>query len=132
MRHHSFNNQLQKQLEQLVFEIPKKDKQKQKELLEIKPSLIEWLILFIPAAVGYLIHLPLYLPIKKFTWKKTNHNDHYDSVLTGILLFSYILFLVLTVAIVWLLTGSWWAIFLLILLPFTAWAYTQLKPQLDK
>lgn len=132
IRHQSFNNLLQKQLEQLVFEIPKQDKQKQKELLEIKPSVIKWLILSIPAVVGYLIHLPLYFPVKKFTWKKTNHNDHYDSVLTGILLFGYMLYLVLTVAIVWLLTGCWWAIFLVILLPFTAWAYIQLKPQLDK
>lgn len=132
MQHQSFNNQLQKQLEQLVFEIPTHDKQKQKEVLEIKPSITKQLLLAIPAAVGYLIHLPIYLPIKKFTWKKTNHNDHYDSVLTGILIFGYMLYLALTVATVWLLTGCWWAIFLLLLLPFTAWAYTQLKPQLDK
>ncbi len=132
MRHQSFNNQLQKQLEQLVFEIPKQDKQKQRELLEIKPSVQKKIVLAIPAAVGYLIHLPLYLPVKKFTWKKNNHNDHYDSVLIGILLFGYILYLIVLVAIVWIITGGWWAIFLLILLPFTAWAYTQLKPQLDK
>ncbi len=132
MQHQSFNNQLQKQLDQLVFEIPKDDKQKQEEILEIKPSVLKWLLLSIPAAVGYLINLPLYLPVKKFTWKKTNHTDHYDSVLIGILIFGYMLYVVLLVAIVWLLTGCWWAIFLLILLPFTAWAYTQLKPQLDK
>ena len=132
LRHQSFNHQLQLQLEKLVFEISKQDKKKQKQLLVMKPSVLMQLLLSIPAAIGYLIHLPLYMPVKNFTWKRTNHNDHFDSVLIAILLFSYIPYLLIIVAVSWILSGCWWVIFLTLLIPFTAWAYVQLKPQSDK
>jgi 1-acyl-sn-glycerol-3-phosphate acyltransferase len=132
LRHHAFNNLLQEQLGQLVFEISKKDKPKQKELLEVKQSLTKKIILSFPAAIGYVVHLPLYLLIKKYVWAKTHGNDHYDSIITGILMLTYPLFLFLLIAIIWIITSCWWAIGLLIILPFTAWSYIQLKPQLDK
>lgn len=132
LRHQSFNNNLKQQLEQLVFEIPKNDKQKQKELLELKPSLLEHFFLLIPAGIGWLVHLPLYLPVKNFTWKRTHDNDHYDSVMTGIFLFTYPIYLILLIAIFWIITNCWYAVFLLVILPFTAWSYTRLKTQLDK
>lgn len=132
LRHQSFNNQLQQQLEQLVFEIPKADKQKRKELLEIKPSRLKKVLLAIPAAIGYLIHLPIYLPVKKFTWKRTHENDHYDSVMIGILLFAYPIYILIIISVLWVIIYCWCSIFLLLIFPFTAWAYVQLKPQLDK
>ena len=132
LRHQEFNNLLQKALEQSVFEIPKKDKQKQKEQLEIKPSFVKKTLLIIPALIGYLIHLPLYLPIKKYIWRKTHDNDHYDSIMTGIMMLSYPIYLLLLITIVWIVTASWWSVGLLIIIPFTAWCYIQLKPQLDK
>jgi hypothetical protein len=58
-----FNNKLQQELSPLVFEIEKKDKKKQQELLEIDPSLLTKVLLAIPAVIGLLIHAPLYLPI---------------------------------------------------------------------
>lgn len=132
LRHQSFNNQLQQQLEQLVFEIPKADKQKQKELLEIKPSLLKKILFTIPATIGFLTHLPLYLPVKRFTWKKTHDNDHYDSVMIGILLFAYPLYILFLISLTWIVTNCWWSISLFLILPFTAWAYVQLKPQFDR
>lgn len=132
LRHQSFNHQLQLQLEQLVFEIPDADEQKQKDLLEIKLPLLKNLLLVIPAIIGYLIHLPLYLPIKRFTWKRTHDNDHYDSVMTGILLFTYPLYILFLISVLWIITGCWWSISAILILPFTAWSYVQLKPQLDK
>ncbi len=132
VKYQSFNKDLRKQLEKLIYEIPKTDKQKQKKMLEIRPSLFKKIILFIPAIVGLLTHIPLFIPVKKFTWKRTAHNDHYDSVTTGILLFFYPIYLLLIITVLWFIIKSWWVIFLLILLPFTAWSYTQLKPQLDK
>ena len=42
-----------------------------------------------PAIAGLIIHAPLYLPIKAFTLSRTGDNDHYDSVLTALLLFTY-------------------------------------------
>jgi len=78
VRHHAFNNKLRQQFEQLVFEIPRADKRKQKELLELKPSLLKKIVLAIPAAIGFVIHAPLYLPVRRFTRKRTNKHDHFD------------------------------------------------------
>ena len=132
LRHQAFNNKLRRQLEDLVFEIAKTDKQKQKELLAFKPSSFAKVVLFIPALIGWFIHAPLYLPVRSFTWKKTWSYDHFDSVMTGILLFAYPVYLLLVTLLALLITKSWLAFLLLLILPFTAWSYVQLKPQLDK
>jgi 1-acyl-sn-glycerol-3-phosphate acyltransferase len=132
LRHQSFNDKLRTQLEKLVFEIPKTDPQAQATKLEINPSLQKKILLAIPAAIGWLIHLPLYLPIKHFVWKRTYKNDHYDSVMMAILLFTYPVYLLIIISMLWIILKCWWIVFLLLLAPFSAWAYTQLKPQLDK
>jgi 1-acyl-sn-glycerol-3-phosphate acyltransferase len=131
IKNQAFNNLLQQQLEQLVLEIPKKDKEKQSALLEIKPSLLQKIVLAIPAAIGWLVHMPLFLPVKKFIWKKTLDNDHYDSIMTGILLLAYPIYLLLITSLLWIFTGNVWTLSLLLFLPFTAWSYARLKPQLD-
>jgi 1-acyl-sn-glycerol-3-phosphate acyltransferase len=131
-RYQSFTYELQNQFQQLVFEIDKPAIEKQKRLLEKKPSLFAKIILFIPALMGFLIHAPLYLPIKTFTYKRTWNNDHYDSVLVSLLLFSYPLYLVLITFLALFLTHNFYFLFLILVLPFTAWAYVQVKPQLDK
>jgi 1-acyl-sn-glycerol-3-phosphate acyltransferase len=71
IRNLSFNSQLRRQLEQLVFEIDKKDKAMQSAILEQKPSLFTKIILAIPAAAGFLLHAPLYLPVKKIVLKNS-------------------------------------------------------------
>lgn len=131
IKNQAFNNLLQQQLEQLVLEIPKMDKEKQSALLEIKPSLLQKIVLAIPAAIGWLVHMPLFLPVKKIIWEKTLDNDHYDSIMTGILLLTYPIYLLLIISLLWIFTGNAWALSLLFLLPFTAWSFAQLKPQLD-
>src|SRR5215467_6680023 len=50
----TFNLKLKERLHQLVFEIHKSDVQKQKKILEKKPSLFAKIFLFIPAVVGWL------------------------------------------------------------------------------
>lgn len=132
LRHQSFNDQLRKQLEKLVFEIPKTDRQVMAAKLEIKPSLLKKILLAIPATIGWLIHLPLYLPIKHFVWKRTHKNDHYDSIIIAVLLFTYPIYLLVITSILWIILKCWWIVFLLLLLPLTAWSYIQLKSQLDK
>ena len=128
----SFNDKLRTQLENLVFEIPKTDRQTQTAHLKIKPSLLKKIFLAIPAVIGWLIHLPLYLPVKSFVWKRTFKNDHYDSVMTGILIFTYPVYLLLITTLLLILLKCWWVIFILLLAPFTAWSYIQIKPQMDK
>ena len=131
-RNLAFNLKLKEQLHHLVFEIDKKDIQKQKQLLEQKPSLLKKITLFIPALIGFLIHAPLYLPIKNFTYKKTWNNDFYDSVLITLLLFIYPIYVALIVIIILAIFHNLFFLLLIIGLPFTAWCYVQLKSQLDK
>lgn len=131
-KYQSFTNKLHEELQPLVFEIDKTDIQKQKRLLEKKPSPFTKIILFIPAIIGWLIHAPLYLPLKNFTYKKTRNNDHYDSILVALLIFTYPLYVLLLTIVAILFIGNFYFLLLIFALPLTAWAYVQLKPQLDK
>ena len=131
-RNLAFNLKLKEQLHQVVYDINKTDVQKQERILERKPSLFAKISLFIPAAVGWLVHAPLYIPLKNFTYRKTVNNDHYDSILVVLLLFLYPACVILLSLIMVLLTNNPFFWLLIVILPFTAWAYVQLKPQLDK
>lgn len=131
LRHQAFNQQLQASLQQLVFEIPQKNKSLQEQKLAVRVSFLKKLILSLPALPGYLLHLPLYLPVRRITWKKARNSGHYDSIIVGLLLLTYPVYLLTLTLLIFSITQSRLA-FLLLLLPFCAWAYIQLKPQLDK
>ena len=124
-----FNNKLQQQLKQLVFEIDKNDHAAIKEKFRVAQSPLKKTVLFIPAALGWVFHFALYLPLKKFTWKKAAHNDHFDSVLVGILFVLYPIYLALISLLVFLFAGNWYWLLVFPLLPFCAWCYVQLKGQ---
>ncbi|MGC4013215.1 MAG: hypothetical protein QM755_01675 [Luteolibacter sp.] len=126
----AFNEELRRQLSQQVYEIGRENYRKQKELLEIPVSWPGKIILALPGALGFLLHAPLYLPLRHFAWKRCRYNDHYDSVLAALLLFCYPLYLLTIVLIIYLLfpvIGVW---LLLLLIPFTAWSYVRVKQQL--
>ena len=126
-----FNNKLEQELHPLVFEIEKKDKKKQKELLEIKPSLLTKVLLAIPAAIGWLIHAPLYLPIKYWVHKKYAGPGHVDAMQIVLPLFIYPFYLLLVTFLLFFTLNTYWVFLLMIILPFTAWSYVQVKGQLD-
>ncbi len=132
LAYQAFNNRLQTELSVQVFEIPKTDIAGQKELLNVKPSLFAKIILAIPAALGWLIHAPLFWPVKKLIEKKTFDNDHYDSVMTGMLIFLYPVFLFVIVVLAFIITNSWWVFSFFMALPCTAWAFVQLKSQFER
>ena len=132
LRYQSFNEKLKQQFQQLVFEIDKADKQKQKEILEIKISLLKKIFLFIPAVIGFLAHSILYLPVRAFVISRTRNNDHFDSVLMALLLVKYPLYLLIITLILFFILKSWWVFLLLLILPITAWSYMQVKGQMDK
>ncbi len=127
-----FNAALKTQLKQVVLEINKNDKPTILEKFSIPVSLIKKIILFIPALIGWLIHAPIYYPLKNFTWKRTAHNDHFDSVLIGSLLILEPFYLLLICLIIYWLAGGWWWVATLILFPFCAWSYVQLKQQFEE
>jgi len=132
IRNQVFNNQLKKELEPLVFEIEKNDLKKQKELLEIQPSLTSKIMLAGPALIGFVIHAPIYILLKLIVLSKLRKTVHVDSVLIALLVFSYPFYILLIVLISFLITKTWWVLLLFIMLPFTAWGYVRLKGQLDK
>ena len=123
-----FNELLQSRLQPLVYEIDKKNQTSLREHFFIPVPILKKLLLAIPAAAGYLIHFPLAYPAKKIAAKMGGRNDHYDSILVGMLFFAYPIYLL---AIVWLLCKLeqpyWWGA--AILLPFLGWSYLQMKKQ---
>jgi hypothetical protein len=100
-------------------------------MLVIAVSKTRKFLLSIPAAIGWLLHQPLYLPLKYYTLGKAGHNDHYDSILMALLLFTYPFYLFLLSVLVYVFTKSILSFLLLFLMPFTAWAYVQVKKQVD-
>ncbi len=123
-----FNEKLRSQLQQLVVEVDKKDVVAIKEKFEVPQSIIKKIFLFIPAVLGWLLHFPLYYPIKKFARKKFAHDDHYDSVVVGLSFVLYPIYLLLIASLVYWVIG-WYAAFVFIVLPFCAWSYAQVKRQ---
>ena len=132
MRYQSFNNALQEQLNSLVYEINKDNKEQQQALLEKQPSRFERVLFAIPAAIGWILHLPLYIPVQTIIYKKTISNDHYDSIMAAVLLLTYPFYLLTVSFLSFYLIGTMYSFLALLLLPATAWCYVQVKPQLDK
>lgn len=130
LRHLQFNNKLQVELSKLVFEIPGTDDELKKSKLTVKVPVFKKILLFFPAVIGWLVHLPLYIALKSFVQKKTKGTGHYDSVITALLLVLYIPYLLLITGIFWAVTGCWFSLFLIIVVPLTAWSFVQIKNQL--
>ena len=128
----AFNTILSDELSKMVYDIDKNDVEKQDRLLKKSPSIFEQFILFIPSVIGFITHSLLYIPVKTFALKKAGHNDHFDSVMMVLLLFLYPAYLLLIFLGIYFSGFRLTAIFILLLMPFFAWAHVQLKPQLDR
>jgi 1-acyl-sn-glycerol-3-phosphate acyltransferase len=127
----TFNDNLEGQLKPFVFEIKSTDRQQLHQQFFIPQHFLKRILLFLPALAGLLIHAPLYYLMRYLNRKMVPEKGHYDSVMVGLSLFLYPIFILcVTLLCVWL-SGSWYSLLLLLLLPFTAWAYIQLKQQLD-
>jgi 1-acyl-sn-glycerol-3-phosphate acyltransferase len=127
----SFNANLVQQLQSFVFEIDKKDVKELQQKFYVPQSLLKKIFLFIPSIIGWLLHAPLYLPVKLFVKKAAFDSDHYDSIVVGILLLAYPLYLIIITVLVLVFTQQWLSFFWLFILPLTAWSHVQLKKQLD-
>jgi 1-acyl-sn-glycerol-3-phosphate acyltransferase len=127
----SFNTLLHQQLAPLVYEINKSDEEKIQAQFHIHQPAIKKTLLFLPAAIGWLLHAPLYYPIKKIIIKKTIETDHFDSIVVGLLFFAYPLYVGAATLSLFFFSGQWYSFGLLLLFPFTAWSYLQLKKQMN-
>jgi len=123
-----FNLKLQQQLKNLVIEAELSDKEKIKKIFFIQQPLIKKILFFIPAIAGLILHAPLYYPV--ILSIKNRANDHYDSIVVGLLFILYPIYLLVISVIIYFITGSLWALLLLLIIPFSAWSLLQLKRQL--
>lgn len=83
-------------------------------------SIFAVLLLFIPATIGLLLHLPLYLPLKKFIKKKTERTVFYHSAFFGALIILYPAYSLSISVMVAVLFGGSTFLTVVILLPFLA------------
>ena len=125
-----FNDTLNHQLSKHVYEIDETDKVTQHKVFYIKQSAVKKILLFAPAVIGYLLHAPIFYLLKWLSDKLIREEGHDDSKIVAFLFLLYPLFLLLLSFLFLFFTGSWFAFGLLVMLPFTAWAFVQLKPQL--
>ena len=125
-----FNATLNQQLSKYVYEIDKTDKATQQKLFYVKQSAVKKILLFVPAVIGYLLHAPLFYLLKWLGDRLIKEEGHDDSKIVAFLFLLYPLFLLLLSFLLLFFTGCWYWMGLLLLLPFTAWAFVQLKPQL--
>jgi 1-acyl-sn-glycerol-3-phosphate acyltransferase len=122
-----FNEKLNNQLKELVYEIPKDDEAKLKSYFFNNPPLLKKIVLFLPAVAGFILNAPLYLVIHLIIRKISK--DHYDSVMISLLILFYPLYVTGISLLLFYITDNYFAWFLLLLMPFTAWSYLQLKKQ---
>ncbi len=123
-----FNFKLEQQLKNLVIEAGAADKEKIKKIFFVHQSVIKKILLFIPSMLGWLLHAPLYYPIISLI--KNRANDHYDSVVVGLLFILYPFYIFAITIIAFIITGKVLSLFLLLIIPFTAWSFLQIKRQI--
>jgi 1-acyl-sn-glycerol-3-phosphate acyltransferase len=126
-----FNDHLKNQLSKYVFEINGADKVSLHAHFLVKSSLLKKTILFIPAVVGGVVHAPLFYFTKWLGNVLIKENGHDDSKMIAFLFILYPVFILAVTLLLFYFSGSWFSFLCLLLLPFTAWAFVQLKPQLD-
>ncbi len=124
-----FNIILEQQLKDLVIEADKQDQITIREKFYAPQSLFKRTILFFPSILGWLFHFAFFLPLKNFAWKRAAHNDHYDSVMIGLLFILYPFYLLLISFLCFILFRHLYWILVFPILPFFAWSHVQLKDQ---
>jgi len=124
----NFNNNLQSQLQKLVYEIDDGDRAKLKKYFYLKQSLVKKMLLFFPATIGFVVNAPLYFVVHLII--KNRAKDHYDSIMTGLLFFLFPLYVLTITLVLFFFTKNVYVFLLLAVMPFTVWSYLQLKRQI--
>ena len=122
----AFNEQLNEQLKKVVYEISAEDKQSVRKIFAIhkKPS---FYFLLVPALIGWILHAPLFYSAKLFA-EQFRNTGHYDSVLNSVLFLLYPVYFLFVVILAFTINAAIGFI-MIVLLPTTAWACTQVKYQ---
>ena len=123
-----FNFKLEQQLKNLVIKVEPSNKEKIKKIFFVVQPVLKKILLSLPAVLGYILHAALYYPIILLI--KSKANDHFDSIVVGLLFILYPIYLLAITLIAFVITGNVLAFFLLLIIPFTAWSLLQLKRQI--
>lgn len=126
-----FNETLKSRLSKYVLEIEENDKENLNELFYVAQPLLKKILLFIPAVVGFVVHAPLYFFVKWLGDALIKEVGHHDAKLVALLFILYPLFLLIISFTLLSFSSNWFSLLTILVLPFTAWAFVQLKKQLD-
>lgn len=88
-RHQVFNEKLQRALEAGVVQLAKNDQAGRKKIFHKKYASWQYGLTAIPAIMGWLLHIPLYFPVRALVAITSRYNDHFDSIVAGLLLLLY-------------------------------------------
>jgi 1-acyl-sn-glycerol-3-phosphate acyltransferase len=91
-----------------------------------EPSAKRNFIFFLPAVLGWITHIFLYLPVKALALRLQG-SIHYDSILFTVWALSYPVYLLLLAVVFYLLIGWQAAFIIILLLPLLARSYTLWK-----
>lgn len=120
----AFNQQLQQQLNALVYHFDPADTAALDRRFAVPISVVQKTVLALPALVGWLLHAPVYYPVK---WVAALFDtDHFDSVVVALLLLLYPVYLLLAIVLFWPLLG-WVSLLLVLLMPLCARATVWLR-----
>jgi apolipoprotein N-acyltransferase len=98
----------------------------------VPQSNIKKFLLFIPAIIGFILHAPIFYFTKWLGNALIKEEGHYDSKIVGFLFLLYPLFLLIISGLCYFLLAIYTRFYCFCILPFTAWAFVQLKPQMDQ
>lgn len=126
-----FNERLWSELSPAVYEFAADDKESIRKTFYIPQSNVKKILLILPALAGLLVHAPLYYLVKWLGDMLIREEGHDDSKMIGFLFILYPVFLLTACSLLFFFTGYWLMFTGLLVLPFTAWAFVQLKKQLD-
>ncbi len=124
-----FNETLNAQLKNLVYEIEPDDHKKIQEVFFVQQSLLKKILLFVPAIFGFILNAPIYYFIKWLHKTLVKEPGHFDSVIIGFLLLLYPFYLLAICCLLFFYCGIAVAVFGFILLPLFGFCTVQLKRQ---
>jgi 1-acyl-sn-glycerol-3-phosphate acyltransferase len=118
---------IQNQLSKLVYEIDKDDIEKHKKIFALPSSSLKKILLFLPAIIGLIVHLPFYFPLQKFVQKKALHSGHYDSIILGSCFLGYPFYLGIISLLIFAFGGGLWGLCSFLVMPLLAWCWVRWK-----
>ena len=110
-----FNEKLKQQLQTLVYEVDKNDKEKLNKYFYQHQSFIKSFLLFFPALIGFAFHFPLYYAIDLSI--KNKAQDHYDSIMIGLLFFIYPIYILALTLVVFFISHNPLSFLLVLVIP---------------